>query len=224
MAKEKTMQTAIIVALGTIAVILVIWIVYDIGKHGGFSFRDGIAVLGTVVAIIGVVAVWPNQSSTQPGERVPTVRPTMPIQLPVPTSEKILVSATSSPGCVYRPAATGNYVFQYESGAYSTQLTDDAIWPNLTWHTAVRFFKQIKNWRDDQTSAGIAKPDWAIDVGTPYRYKESEALSDAQSAMNTGKMLVVINLEQNVPIYLVVSDTSPENNRGGVWLSVIRQK
>ena len=106
------------------------------------------------------------------------------------------MSATSGLGYVYRPSAPGNYVFQYESGAYSTQLTDDAIWPDLTWHTAVRFFKQLKNWRDDQTSAGIAKPDWAIDAGAPYRYKESEALSDAQSAMSKGKMLVVIDLDR----------------------------
>jgi hypothetical protein len=160
--------------------------------------------------------ITPTMSFVQPS--------TLPIQSPIPTSEKFFVSATSSPGYVYTPTATGNYVFQYESGAYSTQLNDDAVLPNFTWHTAVRFFTQIKNWRDDQTSAGIAKPDWAIDVGTPYRYKESEALADIQSAMNTGRMLVAINLEQNIPIYLVIADTSPENNRGGVWLSVTQQK
>jgi len=226
------MQTAIVVALMALALILVIWIAYDIRKHGDFSRKDGLAVLAIIVSVIGIVVALPNQPPIQTNEPTPTTqgvvpRPTstrpsitptiaLPTPTPVPPTRVIPTStpkpqslgtvaipSNSSEGITFVAKQQGQYTFTYAGGAYSPEPAAQPA--DKQWRTRIQVYK------NRQIEWGPRQLNPQDDPNFPYRepvlpdavFMGNYFVATQAEATGAGKSASPLSFDLHVDDYLI---------------------
>jgi len=196
------------------------------------SIRVKVAIIGGIFLVVAAICagffqiintlveqgiiIGPIVQVGNPNE--PTQTPNaLTIELSTPALRSIgtlIVPANSNEGIKFTAPESGQYIFKYSAGAYSTYPLESIPGGTPTWLTAVRIFKNRPvEWNGDAISNS---PDIsAVDFGYSSSSSEAEAKVQGQEA--------VVSLMQGDYLILVGVDGRPyySDNPGEVIFEVL---